>query len=606
MQNNRFCPFHCGEIHPTGWLLNHMRIQADGLLGNMDRIYHDIRESLWTGGKSSNYDELSLWLQGFIPVAYALDDKEMKKRATFYIDRILENNQDQWVKTDPHFDLYSLVILLNTLIIYADAEQADLTGHVYTALQQLDKHLDCMPLSQSLHLNWFDVIPPILYVYQSRKEPWLQQLERKLECAGFDWIRFFSDGWPYEKEAVDSCFSQVTQNARALRAGAYLSRFYADNHYYEKACLIQARLEKYDTTCTGMFAGKTYLEPQSATESINLAALSEYMYSCAEMAKIEADVEYADKLEFLTYNPYAAAFSHDGWTFQTIQQPNQTSCKRQQNPADSSTSMCSGPFGIQSDDGQPAATFCKGLPAYVQNLYGKTETGIAIISYAPSVLETRINDCPVKIECISDYPFKENILIRVTTLAECRFDVELRIPKWADELKLSLGSQLYMPVKNSYFKFSGTWQGTTEIHLTIKSRFELKRTGSDLYAAVKGPILFAIPLTEDRIAKGTEPYAEAELQTPDHYAYAFEPEYRDLFARSVTYEEKQISAVPFSPSTPAVEMYTYGRRIHWPTQDASSTKKILPISASASGEMLRFIPYGSTNLRMTLLPILKK
>ena len=42
--------FPANELKPTGWLHRQLRIQADGLSGNLDKIWPDVRDSAWIGG----------------------------------------------------------------------------------------------------------------------------------------------------------------------------------------------------------------------------------------------------------------------------------------------------------------------------------------------------------------------------------------------------------------------------------------------------------------------------------------------------------------------------------------------------------------------------
>jgi hypothetical protein len=96
MQNlHRFSP---KEYRPAGWLARQLRIQADGLSGNLDRIWPDIRDSAWIGGNRDGWERVPYWLDGFIPLAYLLRDKDLKKRAKKYIDGILERQcEDGWI-----------------------------------------------------------------------------------------------------------------------------------------------------------------------------------------------------------------------------------------------------------------------------------------------------------------------------------------------------------------------------------------------------------------------------------------------------------------------------------------------------------------------------
>lgn len=605
--SKRFSKFKYGSIKPTGWMLNQMRLHADGLLGNMDRVSKTIRESLWTGGVSNNYDDLPLWLQGFIPLAFALNDKEMKKRASFYLEKIIENNCNKWIKDDENFDIYSLFILMNTFLTYMNTnEPKDLSKYLYQMLQELNLYLDNNVLSQQAELCWFEAFPSILLVREQYKENWLDSLAKKLHCMGFDWIRFFRNEWDYDKDVTNSIFSEVLNNAKALRIGAYLAEYYDNPDFIKDSEWMHNVLNTYHKTCTGMISGDNMLAGKSSTAGIQLSALSEYMCSCAELMCSTGNVSFADRLEFLAFNPYPAAFSHDLWAFQPIQLANQVSCDNCENNTFSTAQSNARIFGIKGEIGYTPTNFCKGLPAYTQSCFLKTEKGIALTSYTPAVLETTIDDKPVKIECVSDYPFKENIIIKVTCPQPCTFDLELKIPEWAEDLRLSAGSDLYMPVRGTYHKFTGIWYDTTDINLVIKSSFKLERQDNELYAAVKGPLLFAIPLTEEKKADKNDPYADFELHTNDSYGYAFEVDYKDRFSKFVTYEEKNVASIPFSPSTPPIEMYTCGRRIQWPRKNGAPLPKPMVVPTSESGEMLRFIPYGATNLRMSQFPVLKK
>ncbi|KKI90102.1 hypothetical protein WQ54_23630 [Bacillus sp. SA1-12] len=82
-------PLTANEIKPNGWLLRQLQIQAEGLSGNLDKFWPDIKESKWIGGDKEGWERVPYWLDGFIPLAYLLNDDDMKKRAKYYIDAII-------------------------------------------------------------------------------------------------------------------------------------------------------------------------------------------------------------------------------------------------------------------------------------------------------------------------------------------------------------------------------------------------------------------------------------------------------------------------------------------------------------------------------------
>ena len=73
-----FTPFTTNEIKPHGWLKDQLIIQAKGLSGNLDKMWPDVKDSSWIGGNKDGWERVPYWLDGFIPLAYLLDDEDMK------------------------------------------------------------------------------------------------------------------------------------------------------------------------------------------------------------------------------------------------------------------------------------------------------------------------------------------------------------------------------------------------------------------------------------------------------------------------------------------------------------------------------------------------
>ena len=69
--------FTSNEIKPLGWLRRQLSIQAYSLSGNLDKVWPDIKESAWIGGSREGWERVPYWLDGFIPLAYLLDDDDM-------------------------------------------------------------------------------------------------------------------------------------------------------------------------------------------------------------------------------------------------------------------------------------------------------------------------------------------------------------------------------------------------------------------------------------------------------------------------------------------------------------------------------------------------
>jgi hypothetical protein len=71
-------PLPLGSIRPTGWLYRQLLIQASGLSGHLDEFWPDVADSSWIGGKAEGWERGPYWLDGFIPLAFALEQPELK------------------------------------------------------------------------------------------------------------------------------------------------------------------------------------------------------------------------------------------------------------------------------------------------------------------------------------------------------------------------------------------------------------------------------------------------------------------------------------------------------------------------------------------------
>ena len=68
--------YTANELRPSGWLKRQLEIQAEGLSGNLDKIWRDVRDSSWIGGDAEGWERVPYWLDGFIPLAYLLENEE--------------------------------------------------------------------------------------------------------------------------------------------------------------------------------------------------------------------------------------------------------------------------------------------------------------------------------------------------------------------------------------------------------------------------------------------------------------------------------------------------------------------------------------------------
>lgn len=64
-----------------------LELQRDGLTGHLDSIYELVcgPNNAWVGGQGDCWERGPYWLDGLMPLAYLLDDENLKAKAQEWI-----------------------------------------------------------------------------------------------------------------------------------------------------------------------------------------------------------------------------------------------------------------------------------------------------------------------------------------------------------------------------------------------------------------------------------------------------------------------------------------------------------------------------------------
>ena len=92
--SGRFAFLPLRAVEPLGRLREQLQIQASGLSGHLEEVWKDVGpDSGWLGGKGESWERSPYYLDGYVPLAYLLDDDAMKKKAQKWIDWTLDHVQ---------------------------------------------------------------------------------------------------------------------------------------------------------------------------------------------------------------------------------------------------------------------------------------------------------------------------------------------------------------------------------------------------------------------------------------------------------------------------------------------------------------------------------
>ncbi|MCL2812145.1 MAG: glycoside hydrolase family 127 protein [Clostridia bacterium] len=604
----RLVPFSHGEITPTGWLKRQLRIQADGLCGHLDTVWPDIQDSRWIGGQAEGWERVPYWLDGFIPLAYLLDDEDMKRRAGRYVDSILARQaEDGWIcpcapQERATYDIWASLLIGKVLAMYADLS-GDL--RVEPALErlfaQMEDHLDHHTLHRWGAARWFEGLITLFWLYERTGEEWLLRVARKLEILGFDYEKLLCDYQDQEPQRKWTFLTHVVNLAMCIKQGALKSRLNrADPNAFAYAAL--QNLLRSHSMAVGHFSGDECVAGDAPNRGTELCGVVEAMYSYEQLLSIGGDPHWGDVLERLAFNALPATISTDMWTHQYDQMTNQVRC--QALPSDHVVFGTNGPeshlFGLEPNYGCCTANFGQGWPKLAMSAFMCGQDELASVVLVPSQVRCKIGGVPVTCSLETEYPFKGDMRYIVECASEAEFSLSIRIPAFASYATVN-GEPVQV---GAFHKVRRVWQGTEEVRVELTFDFDFVPRPRDMACLWRGPLLYSVAIEEkwekrEYVTNGVErkfPFCDYEVLPMSPWNYAF-------YGKNPCLKENEVAAAPFDTAAPAVEVYVDMAPIDWPEEYGICATEPRGREPLGPPQPVRMIPYGCAKLRMTEMPV---
>ncbi len=591
------------ELKPTGWLHRQLEIQAEGLSGNLHKIWPDIRDSGWIGGNREGWERVPYWLDGFIPLAYLLENEELIATVKTYIDAIISaQDSDGWIcpckKEDrARYDTWAIQLICKTLKVYYDCSGDErIPDVIYRVMRNYYEMLKSgeSKLFKWAKFRWFETFISLNFLYEMYNEDWIKDLAKIIKEQGFDY-NAVTESW--KKPSHNWLRKTHIVNITIMLKSEAVSYELLGEEYTDNAEKLRKILARYNGTAFEGFTGDEVLSGLDPTRGTECCAVVEQMYSYEEMFAHTGDSKWAERLEVLAFNALPATLSEDMWTHQYVQQVNQIACKKTMIMAPWSTN---GPyahtFGLEPNFGCCTANFNQGWPKFALSAFMHRDNTIISSVMLPSVLKT--DGITIRLE--TDYPFKNKMHYYID--AQRDFNFVIRIPSFAENLKVNGEEKetkdLELAVKT----------GNTEIEVEFQSSPYLKERPNNLYALQMGSLLFSVPVKYEKsmreyVKKGVErkfPYCDYQFIPKSSWNYGYsDNDFEVVFNR--------VGDTPFSQSAPPVTIKANMQQIDWglkfPYRSVcrKTPKSTDPISQV---QQIELCPYGCAKLRMTEMPVL--
>ena len=635
-------------IKPKGWLLNQLKIMRKGTTGHLDEVYEKLKnDNGWLGGKGDGWEETPYWLDGAVPLAYLLDDQNLKEKILGYINWALDHQRisgyfgpiTKWERSTGRFvtatesdkgeDWWPKMVMLKVLQQYYSASNDPRVIKFmksYFHYQYLTlKNAPLGKWSEWATYRGQDNIMTIAWLYGITKSKELLELSDLMWSQTAPWSNHFKNrDWVMNAAAHQDDKDWMSRHgvnvAMGLKDPVIHYKMSGNDQYLRTMKTGYSDIMRLHGLPNGMFSADEDLHGNEPTQGSEMCAVVESMFSLEQIIGITGDPEYMDALERITFNALPAQTTDDYNNKQYFQIANQVVIKR-------GVFNFSLPFGREMNNvlGMRSGYTCclanmhQGWTKFATHLWYKTPgNGVAALAYSPNQITTQVgksND-PVTIDEITNYPFDDNISFKITSKNETTFPIQLRIPLWCSDPIIQINGKVFSVKKSDkLITIKRSWKTGDEINLQLPMAIRTSGWGRNSKAIERGPLVYALKIEEDW-QKGNEEregeYFSVFPKSDWNYGI-LQNNITDPIKFLTIQNVKPISdSFVWNLNNVPIEISASAKKIpEWKIVDDVAPQPVTDRDGAYRGkvdktiEKITLVPYGCTKIRIVAFPVVE-
>ncbi|WP_433364236.1 beta-L-arabinofuranosidase domain-containing protein [Actinoplanes sp. CA-142083] len=597
-----------GQIRPSGWLLNQLRLQAAGLTGQLDDIWPDVGpDSAWLGGHGEDWERGPYHQDGLLPLAYVLDDPALQAKARKWVESVLGSQRpDGQFGPESNDDWWPRMVALKVLVQHADA-----TGDPRVApfleryFRYQLRHLPGRPLSDWGRVRGADNVLSVLWLHERTGDDDLLELARLLLAQTADWHTFVTRDLTGEPARTFSHLTHGVNVAMGLKTPAVSFLVDGDEAHRAETPEMLAALDRLHGLVHGVFSGDEWLGGRDPHHGVETCQVVELMFTLEQTARIFGDGRYGDLLEQVAFNLLPSSCDPRMLAHQYHQQANQVMAsvaRRDWTFSGDDANI----FGLEPHFGCCTANLHQGWPKLARSLWMRTpDDGLAVVAYAPCTVTTRLPGQDVRLEVRTEYPFEEDI--RIVVDASAAFPLRLRIPSWCDKPSLTVRGEAVpaTPDEHGYVTVDRAWRPGDEVLLRLPMAVRVVPRDRGAVGLRLGPLVLALAVGENwRPVPDAPGLAEWEVTPRAWWNFGlWLDEGRGPGGWRV--ERRPPGEVPFTAAGAPLVVHAKGAPLpEWKLDGASAGRlPDSPVTALLPMHDIRLVPYGCARLRIAEVPV---
>ncbi len=517
LRPNPYINLPLGDIKPKAWLHTQLMKMKTGMTGQLDKLYPSVLGSRngWLGGDGDVWERGPYWIDGLVPLAYILDDAELKDKLKPWIEWSINNQREDGYfgpavpetepKDEPGLqrgrarDWWPKMVMLKALQQYYMASGDKRVINLMTKYFQYQ--LKTLPPTPLDHYSWWgsqrgaDNLLVVYWLYNITGDKFLLDLANLVHRQTYNW----TDNFLYSGDLYTDYKFHGVNLAQGIKSPVIYYQQNNDEKYVRAVEKAFHDIKRYQGQVQGMYGADEFMRGNNPVQGSEFCSATELMYSLENMITITGNVDMMDHLERIAYNALPTQATDDFMARQYYQQANQVCISRQERNFMTSHDGTDNCFGVLT--GYPCCTtnMHQGWPKFVQNLWMATEdNGIAALLYAPSEVKTFLHGgTPVSFIEETDYPFNDVIKFTYKGEASVVFPLHLRIPAWCENASVKInGEKLYESKGGQILKIGRKWKKNDVVELKLPMKVSQGRWFNNSVGIERGPLVYALKVEE--------------------------------------------------------------------------------------------------------------
>jgi len=622
---NTFNKIKITDIHPEGWIKEFLVRQKEGLTGHIEVAGYPYDTKMWATEKIKGstkawwpYEQTGYYIDGANRLGYLLDDASLKERAHIQTQYVLDHInpetgrvstvlEDRW-KRWPYAGFFRNY--MTNYEVTNDKSIVDALHKHYLTFNAKD-FSDDLELANVEELCW---------LYGITKD------EKMLEMAEEAYRLFKSDIENRNRAGADIQFGEdrnpdhhVVVYLELVKIPAILYSYTGKQEYLDEALNGIQKAEKLNMLASGLPSSTehfTGINELSGSETCNTAV---FPHTYGYFLRITGDATLGDKIEKAVFNAGLGSVTKDFKAHQYFTAPNQFLATLSSNNYGHHPSRMSYVPGHDVE-------CCTGnvnrfMPYYVEQMWmSSPDNGLVASLFGPTSVNAKVgkNNTDITVTEETNYPFSDTIEFKFNMESSTSFPFFMRIPAWSNNTKVTInGEDLGEEITaGSFFKIEREFSNNDVIILLMPMEITTSYWPNNGISIERGPLVYSLPIDEKTNIVGdyersTEEFPAIERRPNSDWNYGLNLSEGESPAIEVI--KTNATGYPWDTGNSPIKIRVPAKKItNWElkevvdekTKTSFLTTPEFPenLSVESTNEYIDLVPYGTTQLRLTVFP----